>query len=126
MRVAWFGSKTGPSESPAKGTPDGPPKHYPTGGPPGRGRDRAVLPRGRRLPTPQPEGGRVRGAQAALGLGGPGPRPLPAASRRGERALVPTRRGEVLRALVPRGGWAPPLLLPPPPAQAASLPGAVE
>ncbi len=32
-----------------KGTSDGPPEHYPTGGPPGSGRDRAVLPHGSRL-----------------------------------------------------------------------------
>src|SRR5215218_9516105 len=41
--------KIGPSVVPTKGSADGPSRAYPTVGPPGRGRNRLVLPSRRRL-----------------------------------------------------------------------------
>src|SRR5215211_7389285 len=43
--------KIGPSVVPTKGSADGPSRAYPTVGPPGRGRNRLVLPSRRRLLT---------------------------------------------------------------------------
>jgi hypothetical protein len=46
MSVAWIDGTTGPSESPAKGTSDGPIPAYPVARLPGRSSDRALLFRG--------------------------------------------------------------------------------
>jgi hypothetical protein len=54
MSVAWFGSRKGPSDSPPLGATGGPIPAYPVSRPPGRGADRALLPRGRRLRPAQP------------------------------------------------------------------------
>src|SRR5215210_101924 len=114
-----------PSESPAKGTSDGPPQHYPTRGVPGKGRDGALLPHRRRLRPPQPAREHVWLAQAALGLGGTDARPPAAVAGRGERAVLPARCREVLRAPLPGRGGAPPFLVAPTREEAAALPGAV-
>src|SRR5215203_3670881 len=127
MCVAWIGHEIERAiiDSPHQGATDGPTQPYPTPRPHGRGRDGAVLPHRRRLRPPQPAGGHVRIAQAALGLGGADARPPAAAAGRGERAVVPARRREVLRTPLPGRGRAPSFLLAPPREEAASLPGAV-
>ena len=81
----------GPSESPAKGTSDGPSAAYPHSRVPGRGDHGPVLPGGRRLRAPQPEMAKPRVAQEALGLGGSDAGALAAASGIGERTLLPAR-----------------------------------
>jgi len=58
----------GPSEPSAKGTPDGPTPAYPVVRPPGRSRDRPLLPCGRRLCLAQPACEELRVHKAALGL----------------------------------------------------------
>src|SRR5215208_525885 len=125
MSVAWIESrKRAIVVSPRQGATDGPTQPYPTARPNGRGPHRPVLPHRRRLRSAQPEGEALRIAQAALGLGGHHPRPLAATAGRGERTLVLARRPEVLLALVPWGGRAPPFLLAPQGAQAQALLGA--
>src|ERR687898_3310335 len=111
MSVAWFGSKTGPSESPTKGTSDGPSAAYPHLRLPGRGDHGPVLPRRRHLHAAQPGVAKSRVAQAALGLRGPDVGAFPAASGRRERAVLPARCPEVLLAPVPRDRRAASLLV---------------
>src|SRR3954468_18180620 len=105
MSVAWIDGTTGPSESPAKGTSDGPIPAYPVARLPGRSSDRALLFRGRCLLRPaQPARHKLGVPQTAFGLGGLDPLPAPAASGDGERALLFARRPEeVLLAPVPGG-----------------------
>src|SRR5215218_3819512 len=70
----------GPSESsPPKGASNGPTRAYSTVGPPGRGRNRFVLPSGRHLLPAQPQREKLRDPQRALRFGGHNPRPLPTA-----------------------------------------------
>src|SRR5215212_5137144 len=105
-RTRWvlrdLGVKTGPSESPAKGTSDGPSAAYPHPRFPGRCDHGPVLPRRRHLHAAQPGVAKLRVAQAALGLRGPDVGAFPAASGRRERAVLLARRPAFLRPPVPR------------------------
>src|SRR5215207_2324262 len=127
MCVAWIENEIerGPSiVSPREGAIDGPTQPYPTPRPHGRGSDRPVLPRGRRLRPSQSPRRTLPIPQAACRLGSHRPRPLPAAARRGEPTLVLARRREVLLAPVPGCGGAAPFLVPSAGEEVAALPGA--
>src|ERR671910_436266 len=87
--------------SPRKGATDGPAQPYPTAPRHGRGPERPLLPRGRRLRPSQPPRSKLRVPQAALRLGGHHACALPAVAGRGERTLVPARRPEVFAHLFP-------------------------
>src|SRR5829696_9628371 len=124
MRVAWFDGRKEPSESPAKGTSDGPSAAYLHPRIRGRGDHGPVLPRGRRLRAAQPEMSQPRVAQEALGLRGPDVGALPATEGYRERTLLPAGCREVLRAPVPRSGGDAPFLVPSPGEEAQALFGA--
>src|SRR5918994_5545213 len=110
--------------SPRKGATDGPAQPYPTAPRHGRGPERPLLPRGRRLRPSQPPRSKLRVPQAALRLGGHHACALPAVAGRGERTLVPARRPEVFRSPVPRCGGAAPFLVSSTGKEAQALPGA--
>src|SRR5215203_1891827 len=118
-----LGVKRGPSESPAKGTSDGPRAAYPHPSVPGRGDHRPFLPPRRYLHAAQPRRANPRVAQEALGLRGPYPCALPAVAGHRERALLPARRAKVLLAPVPGRGGNAPLLFAPPGEEAQALLG---
>ncbi len=106
-----------------KGAKEDPAQPYPTPRPHGRGSDRPLLPRGRRLRAAQPPPSTLRIPQAPCGLGGHRPGTLPATEGRGERTLVLARRREVLLSPVPWGGGAAPFLVAPAGEEAQALPG---
>lgn len=117
------GVKRGPSESPAKGTSDGPSAAYPHPRLSGRGDHGLVLPHRRHLHTAQPEREALRTSQAALGLGGVDPGAFPATPGHRERAVLPARCPEVLLTPVPWGGGAAPFLVPSADEEAQTIPG---
>src|SRR5215204_1431709 len=124
MTVAWLRSRKGPSDSPPQGAKDGPSSAYPLALRAGRSANRALLPRRRRLPNPQPPPQALRVPQEALGLGGHLACAPAAAPWRGERALVLARCAEVLLPPVPRGSGDVPFLLQPAGEETQALPGA--
>src|SRR5918997_1168441 len=97
---------------------------YPTPRPTGRGPHGALLPHRRRLRLSQPPRPLLRIPQTPLGLGTHRPRPLPAAAGRRKRALLLTRRPEVLLPPVLRSGGAAPFLVPSKGEEAQALFGA--
>src|SRR5918993_5290120 len=90
--------------SPHQGAKDGPAQPYPTPPPDGRGPERPVLPRGRRLRPSQSPSWALPIPKAARRLGSHRPRPLPATAGNREPTLVLARRREVLFSPVPRCG----------------------
>src|SRR5829696_3635134 len=126
MSVAWFRSRKGPSDSPTKGTSDGPSAAYSHPRVPGRGDHRTVLPHRRHLCPPQPKRASLRVHKEALRLRGAHPGALAAASGRGERTLVLAGCPAVLLPPVPGGSGAAPFLLQPAQGlqEAQALPGA--
>src|SRR5215217_3314031 len=124
MSVAWLTSRKGPSDSPPQGATDGPSSAYPLALRAGRSGKRALLPRRRRLPNPQPPPQALRVPQEALGLGGHLACAPAAAPWRAERALVLARCAEVLLPPVRRGSGDVPFLLQPAGEETQALPGA--
>src|SRR5829696_7178760 len=124
MSVAWFRSRKGPSDSPTKGTSDGPSAAYSHPRVPGRGDHRTVLPHRRHLCPPQPKRASLRVHKEALRLRGAHPGALAAASGRGERTLVLAGCPAVVLPPVPGGIGAVPFLLPPAGEEAQALSGA--
>src|SRR5215213_2754942 len=78
------------------------------------------------LRQPQPKRAVLRVPQAALRFRDHNPRSVPATAGHRVRALLPTRRREVLLAPLPRRGRPCPFLLPSPLAQAKVLLGTLE
>src|SRR5215218_9795366 len=124
MSVAWLRSRKGPSDSPPQGATDGPSSACPLALRAGRSGNRALLPRRRHLPNPQPPPPALRVPQEALGLGGHLACAPAAAAWRGERALVLARCAEVLLRVVPGRGGAPSFLVAPKGEETQALLGA--